>query len=340
MSVETGVVANDAIIDEFKRRVEERVARQRLPFVPRGAHPKAHGIVRAEFRIEPNLASELRTGIFARAKTYPAYVRFSNSSGDSPKDSTPDARGMAIKVMGVEGEKLLDDERKTQDFLLVNFPAFVAKSPEEFHEFLVLRRQLRDAQTEAARGSVMKTIGEKFPVAIKAAGVIRSPFTASYFSQTPYALGSGLVVKYCARPRQTDRNPLSPADAEKLRYHYLRLAMKETLDKGEDAVFDFMVQRRVGDKMRIDDPTQIWDENVSPFEKVATVVIFGPQTFESAEQVRFAETISYNPWHSLKEHLPLGSVNESRREVYVTMLSVRRSRTSVEPREPTGEGDF
>ena len=33
-----------------------------------------------------------------------------------------DARGMAIKLTGVPGEKLMDDEKHTQDFVLISHP--------------------------------------------------------------------------------------------------------------------------------------------------------------------------------------------------------------------------
>ena len=64
-----------------------------------------------------------------------------------------DFRGMAIKVMGVEGKKLLppdvpENEATTQDFHLTNFPQFFASNSEALLEFLVLRRQIREADAQ------------------------------------------------------------------------------------------------------------------------------------------------------------------------------------------------
>ena len=42
----------------------------------RGAHPRHHGIVRAEFRLTSDVAPDLRKGLFATAKPYKVYVRF------------------------------------------------------------------------------------------------------------------------------------------------------------------------------------------------------------------------------------------------------------------------
>ena len=57
---------------------------------------------------------------------YRAWVRFSGPGPDWPRDI--DDVGFvscAIKLMGVPGPKLLDDEKFTQDFLSICTPTFV-----------------------------------------------------------------------------------------------------------------------------------------------------------------------------------------------------------------------
>ena len=104
----------------------------------RDAHPKTIGCVKAEFKVEPLLPEELRVGVFREQRTYPAYIRFSNSSMTIQADSRRDVRGMAIKLLGVEGEKLLENEKHetTQDFLLISTPRFVNKNLIDFFELL------------------------------------------------------------------------------------------------------------------------------------------------------------------------------------------------------------
>src|SRR5882672_1535063 len=99
----------------------------------RESHPKHHGCVRAEFVVEPNLSADLQVGIFAKAVTYAAWIRFSNanglrSNGTYRPDIKRDLRGAAIKLMGVGGEKLLEEEKDetTQDFLLISANALIA----------------------------------------------------------------------------------------------------------------------------------------------------------------------------------------------------------------------
>lgn len=75
----------------------------------RDAHAKGHGCVRAEFRVEPDVPARLKAGVFAEPRAYKAWIRFSNGSGAPHDDHAGDGRGMAIKLTGVSGKKLLAD---------------------------------------------------------------------------------------------------------------------------------------------------------------------------------------------------------------------------------------
>ena len=48
------------------------VERDRDGLQRRDVHVKSHGVMRAEFSIEPDLADELRVGVFATSATYKA----------------------------------------------------------------------------------------------------------------------------------------------------------------------------------------------------------------------------------------------------------------------------
>lgn len=100
----------------------------------RDAHPKAHGCVRAEFKIAEALPKELAQGIFLPGKTYQAWIRFSNGSSNAQQaDIKKDARGMAIKLLAVPGERLLNhDEMSTQDFIMINHPVFFVNDPARY----------------------------------------------------------------------------------------------------------------------------------------------------------------------------------------------------------------
>ncbi len=100
-----------AIAEEISDIIEQSIRQQyALGSARRDAHPKAHGCVRAEFHVMETLPNHLAKGVFIPGKTYQAWIRFSNGSRDATRaDIKGDARGMAIKIMGVSGKKILEE---------------------------------------------------------------------------------------------------------------------------------------------------------------------------------------------------------------------------------------
>ncbi len=88
----------------------------------RDAHAKSHGVLTGELRVRPDLPEHLRQGLFAEPRACPVIVRLSTAPGDLRSDQVPVQRGFAIKVIGVSGDRAIDDGFVTQDFLLVNHP--------------------------------------------------------------------------------------------------------------------------------------------------------------------------------------------------------------------------
>lgn len=280
--------------------------------VPRDAHPKAHGTVEATFRVEPDLPMPLAQGLFAEARAYAAWVRFSNGNEDRNRaDAEGDARGMAIKLLDVPGEKLFGDAT-THDFVLSNHPTFFLDGAADYLELLrrvnsphFLTRTVGAAATLGVRGSLI--------FQSTTSSTIASPLEARYWSQTAYRLGAGdarVAVKYSARPSAPPVAEI-PDDPSP---NYLRQAMIDAL-ASSDAVFDFLVQVRANEEMSVEKSTAEWDEEDAPFVKVATLTI-PRQVFSTPERDAFGEALSFNPWNARPEHRPLGSVNRVRRIVY------------------------
>jgi len=71
----------------------------------RDAHAKSHGILAGELRVKPDLPEHLSQGLFAEARSYEAWVRFSNANQAVSDDAKPDIRGLALKLMGVPREE-------------------------------------------------------------------------------------------------------------------------------------------------------------------------------------------------------------------------------------------
>ena len=326
-------------IDEVRRLVMARMAKQYPPGsgpARRDAHPKHHGVVRAEFIVEGELPSEYRGGIFREARTFAAWVRFSNGSGVVQRDIVPDGRGMAIKLMGVEGRKLLADEAdaKTQDFLLINHDVFFVKDARDYVE--LFRIAERDGvPTRFFLGyNPFKWRLKEFVNANKTRSQIAHPFCAQYWSMVPFLMGER-PAKFSARPC----NPPSARIPEQPARDYLREAMVHHLDR-DGIDFDFLVQLQTDPRrMPVEDPRVRWDESLSPYRKVATVRI-KPQKFDTPAQQAFAEDLSYTPWHCIAEHRPLGGVNRCRESVYREISSFRHRANGKPRQEPIGNEVF
>jgi hypothetical protein len=131
------------------------------------------------------------------------------------------------------------------------------------------------------------------------------------------------AVKYSVRPCTAKAGTI-PEDAGK---NFLRHAMQETLRKGA-ACMEFMVQAPE-EKMSVEDVVTPWAETRAPFVRVARITI-PAQVFNTAKQNESCENLSYNPWHALPAHRPLGTINRMRRVVYEAIRKLRHGMNGVE----------
>lgn len=321
-----------ALIDNAAQEITKTVAKAAEPGL-RGQHPKGHGVVWAEFTVESDLPEDMKAGVFRQTgKTFPAWVRFSNAR---EKDDTKNgAHGMAIKLMSVEGEKVLLDEKdeQTQDFILLDHPVFFLRNAEDsanfFNALAASSGQPPLKQFFFASANPLKWHTREFQILLAMRKKIASPLNTQYWSTTPYQLGS-TVIKFSAKPTGSQTVP-----AVSKTENYLHTAMVEQL-KTQDASFDFLIQRQTDPiKMPIDDATVEWSEKESPLQKVATIRI-PRQGFDSPEQTEFGENLSFTPWHSLPDHTPLGSINQTRKIIYQTIAQQRHQFRSTALKEPT-----
>ncbi len=283
--------------------------------MPRDAHPKMHGLVRAEFTVHSNLEDAYRVGIFAQPATYPAWVRFSNANSTAQPDDKRDIRGMAIKLEGVQGDKLSDESdcAENQDFLLISTNAFICRDVKAF-----------DGMVSAIQGSLwskLRFFAGNLGVVWRLIGafkVFANPLSIRYFSSTPYLLGEH-PVKFCITPVAPLAQPVPDHPGD----NFLRDAMAAQLSQ-KGAEFVFGIQRQTDPKrMPVEDASAQWDEAASPFEPVATLRIVA-QNFDTPERNRQGEDMRFSPWHCLAVHRPLGSINRARRVVYHGISELRR----------------
>jgi hypothetical protein len=298
----------------------------------RDAHPKGHGTVKGEFIVEDNLPEKCRYGVFREPRTFPVWIRFSAAALVRVEpDTQRDAHGMAIKLMGVEGEKILEEEKneQTQDFLMANNEVFFIRNAHDFALFAQALLNNRMLSFFLGWNPFKWRLHELWLGASALWTLVYNPLQIQYWSQGAYRLGPH-AIKYTAKSRmpQTDRRPISEDPT------YLTEAMTRQLQT-EDVYFDFMVQFQTDPvRMPIEDPSIRWSESESPFIKVATVHI-PMQEFASPAQMEFGDNLSFTPWHALPEHRPLGGIERARRMVYATISKLRHGLNNAPRKEPT-----
>jgi hypothetical protein len=318
------------IIDETKAFVRENW----LPgSAQRFGNTKTFGVLRGRFEVLGDLPDHLRHGLFAEPRSYPAWVRFSGPGPYSPPDLEDFGQcSVGIKVMGVPGEKLLGDEKATQDLILVSPASFVTPN---IRENAKMQRWVR------AKAPLVYAVmpGDSHLLhlfmQLLYSPMHANPLEVQYYSNVPFLLGDGQAVEYSLKPvsRGRSRIPVRPGE------NYLRDAMVRTLAAG-DWVMDLMVQVQTDPfLMPIEDATVKWPEQLSPYVPVARLTL-PRQRFDSDEQLAFADVLRYNPWHSRTEHRPLGNSNRARRRMYAELAELRQRMNGVAHVEPTGDESF
>ncbi len=295
----------------------------------RALHAKNLGSFLADVTVQNDLPEHARIGPFASAgKTYRAYVRFSNGSGHRQSDGKPDVRGVAIKLVGVDGQKIIPgmEDARTQDLLVIGSAFTPFRNADEF--VTVVRAAESPALLPFRVGfalgfgrmfSLVRALTKKPPVAFS------SFATAQFFSALPIQFGP-YAVHYSLDPHQKPDHdkPLASHDA-------LSDDLAKRLKAGPIS-YDLRVQYFVDDKRTpIEDASIEWREEESPWLTIAKVVL-PQQDAHSAKGVKvrdFVEGLSFDPWHAVKELKPLGNMMRARNQAY--RLSTQERRAAKEP---------
>lgn len=296
-------------------------------------HVKTHGYANGQLNVLENLPTELSQGLFGKVQSFPVVVRFSNSANMVMPDSIPDGRGIAIKVRGVVGELIEngDQAESCQDFVLINHPVFFAANPKEMlrlEQFLVeVEAHPIAAASEALTGGDWNPLNWHWRELSKATQIVAKlpshPASNTYFSMSPFRYGD-----YVAKFR------LAPVDGHSKSYltmlkrlatetDAMRLALEETLHS-EPIKFELQVQLRTSsDTMPIENATHDWPEDDSPYRTVAQLVLPKQNIAPLREDVKYTN-LSFDVWHALTAHRPLGGINRLRRHVYPVSAAWRR----------------
>jgi catalase len=296
----------------------------------RDVHVKGHGCARGDFQVRANLPPHLSQGLFAQAGSYSALARFSNSAPFIQPDIVPDGRGLAIRVVDVPGERLQPETTpaRSQDFILVNHPTFLARDVKDY---------LRLEETRlAANYHPVRTVTdlvyhnwnpfrwrwrELAAVAQVAAELPSHPASYTYYSMVPFRFGQ-YIAKYRVLPHRGQLASPITAASFVCRTDAMGHLLRETL-KRQALAFEFQVQLRTSEQsMPIEDATIQWPERESPYRTVADLIL--PRQEITALD---CETRSFDVWNGIVDHRPLGGINRLRRLAYPLSAAARQTQT-------------
>jgi hypothetical protein len=277
----------------------------------RALHRKQLTAAQGTLEVLDGLASYARHGLFSRPRDYDVWVRLSNGGMDRAPDRTPDIRGFAIRVFGVEGDSALSNgPAKSQDFTLINQEVFGFANADQFVGFV-------DAASRG-RGDLLRhlfkrygllggprKLGHMLKVASKPFGGFA---TEPLFSAAPVANGP-YAVRVRLQPAAS--NGVAAADAN----HDWAADFSARLAK-QPLHWDLQLQYYIDEDLTpIEDASVNW---VSPYSTVARLMLPRQDTM-SAEGQAFAQKVEacvIDPWQALSAHRPLGDVQRARKVVY------------------------
>ncbi|WP_199200225.1 catalase family protein [Adhaeribacter arboris] len=293
------------------------------------------------------MPSHLAQGLFQQARTYPVIIRLSSAPGALGSDKQSTFKGFAIKVIGVEGRKFLPDkaDEVTQDFLLVSDPVIPTGDINSYHDMQLKLEKL--AHTPEAFQEALSAVSRVANKALQAVGVDPQinpigPGHPHYhiLGETYHSMGAFRYGDYVAK---ISAAPLS-GNVQALAKQELKVEDEETW---RDVVVDFFRQQGAEYELRaqlctdlrtmpVEDASVEWPEELSPYQPIGKIVIPAQEAYSPARRVFADDVLSFNPFHCLPEHQPLGSINRARRLAYETSSRYRHEMNAqirLEPRD-------
>jgi len=283
------------------------------------------GLLDPKFRVDPKEKSTKKSA--PSKATHPVYIRFSSDLSDSRPDLNSTV-GVGIKIYNIAGDKCIsDDGENTADLLLQNMPNFFVDNAREMCEF-----------TRAGFTGMQK--------------YVPSVLATDYWSVVPFRLGvkpnckddgkeaSYNYCKFIVRPTQSTFVGNFNTDDP----HYLGKELATRMDSGA-ASLDLYIQVRPDEKKfgaaylaenyPLDKLTVVWEENEqSPIIKVATITL-PKQKIDKQEQEDYGNWLAFNIGRVPKLSQPVGSIAETRMEVYRYSATRRRDKNK-QPNKESG----
>jgi hypothetical protein len=346
------------ILDDMKQHMRGSLKTEGIGLVVRNAHAKGYGLARGTFEILSGMPNEYSQGIYAKPGRHEAMVRFSNGTNHVGGDRfLGPITGIGLKIFGIEGKTLLEDEpdSHTFDYALINHPVFFANTlahyvfiqslfadrglpppanltPEEkqaalhrlLYDFVTGRGTLPPEEWAWEELGAFLNLAQTKPVNL---------LLSTYWTMGAVRHGD-YVAKVRVAPVQSfadrvEQRALDLTSAEQV----FRPALVAELRK-RPYEFDIQVQLCTDlAQMPVEKTTVRWSESLSPYVTVAKLRlpqqdIGGEDNFEKMDKTSMAA------WRVTEPHRPLGNIMRSRKEVYRQSSILRHQTNKQERKEP------
>ena len=311
----------------------------------RSVHAKSHGILTGTLEVLADLPPEYRQGMFAKPGRHGALARISTNPGDILHDTIGLPRGMALKVLDVEGNRLPGSDASVQDWLMINAPAFNAEDGKDFLKNLKLLAKTTDRAEWAKKGlsTVLRGAEKLLEKTGRESATLQSmggapnvhPLGETHYTMTPYRYGD-FVAKLSLAPVSPNLTALTGEiiDASD-RHDGIREDVASAMAQA-DGVWELRVQLlRDREKMPVEDATVAWDEKLSPFVAVARLTVPAQAGWSEEKSATVDDCMRFSPWNGLEAHRPLGRINRIRRDSYDLSARFRAQTNGCPMHEPS-----
>jgi hypothetical protein len=318
----------------------------------RDAHAKGYGLVRGEVEILGQLPAEYAQGIYATPGMHDALIRFSNGSPHAGADARlGGATGLALKIFGIDGPTLLEDEPDTHtfDYANIDAPIFFCNTVEHY---LFIQQLFVEAQAYLAEGATGRH--RLYADFLTGKGTLDRDHWAwdellaflsvaqarpvNLLLSTYWTMGAVRHGDYIAKVRFA---PV-PAFAEKVVQRDLDLMSAVEVYRpalvaelqARPYEFDIQIQLCADlAQMPVEDVTVEWPEQLSPFVTVAKLRL-PQQDISGADNLEKMDALSFTPWRVTTAHRPLGNIMRVRKEVYRHASILRHELNRQQRTEP------
>jgi len=308
----------------------------------RAVHAKSHGILRGELIVDDGLPPYLAQGLFAKPVKYSVIIRLSTAPGDIQPDSNRAAYGFALKVLGVEGEKVLpSDGSSSQDFLFNNGPTIPFGHVRAYREFARLLAQSDGTPAGVARALSTTKPGSNPLLDNVLRGLAAATSYNNILGETFHSMAAirygDYVAKISAAPRSSAVTALTgvPVDAGE-DFSAIRNCVVDFFHT-HPAEYNLRVQLCTDlETMPVEDGSILWPEEKSPHQQVARIIIPQQEAYSAARRAYADEVLSFTPWHAIVDHRPLGSIMRIRQRVYEASSRFRHGENMqpiIEPKD-------